>query len=108
VIGDRWKYVRYHGVWDTDELFDLRTDPHETVNLIASPEHQIVVAQQRAELFRLLAETDGQTLPLKPDRGRAFPWRTPSGPPPGDFPDRFAVPSELPAEMTPAWAKGID
>ena len=27
VIGDRWKYIRYHGVWDTDELFDLSDRP---------------------------------------------------------------------------------
>ena len=23
VIGQRYKYIRYHGVWDTDELYDL-------------------------------------------------------------------------------------
>ena len=108
VIGDRYKYIRYHGVWDTDELFDLTADPHETVNLIAAPEHQNRVAAMRAELFRLLAETGGESLPLKPDRGRSFPWRRPGGPPPGDFPDRFAVPSEPPAEAVPAWARGVE
>ena len=108
VIGDRWKYVRYHGVWDTDELFDLAADPHETVNRIADPALQSVVAERRAALFELLAETGGDTLPLKPDRGAAFPWRSPTGPPAGDFPKRFAVPSEPPAEVVPAWARGVE
>ena len=107
-IGDRWKYIRYHGVWDTDELFDLEADPHETVNLIAAPEHQDKIAELRAELFRLLAETGGETLPLKPDRGRSFPWRSPAGPPPGEFPSRYFVPAEPPAESVPAWARGVE
>ena len=106
VLAGRWKYIRYHGVWDTDELFDTAADPHETVNLIAAPERQTTVARLRADLFRLLAETGGDALPLKPDRGAAFPWRSPTGPPPGAFPSRFAVPSEPDAGAVPAWARG--
>ena len=30
VRGERFKYIRYHGLWDTDELYDLQNDPHET------------------------------------------------------------------------------
>ncbi|QDT16970.1 sulfatase family protein [Alienimonas californiensis] len=108
VIGERWKYVRYHGVWDTDELFDRHADPHETVNLIADPAHQETVTRLRAELFALLAETGGETLPLKPDRGVSFPWRRPDGPPPGAFPARFDVPSEPPAASVPAWVRGVE
>ena len=108
VIGDRFKYIRYHGVWDTDELFDLRADPHETVNLVADPDQHARVAAMRADLFRLLAETGGDSLPLKPDRGRSFPWRSPAGPPPGAFPPRFIVPAEPPAAAAPAWARGVD
>ena len=25
--GARYKYIRYYGIWDTDELYDLRADP---------------------------------------------------------------------------------
>ena len=107
VIGDRYKYIRYHGVWDTDELFDLDADPHETTNLVADPAQQTRVAALKAELFRLLAETGGDALPLKPDRGLSFPWRSPAGPPPGTFPPRFTVPSEPPADAVPAWARGV-
>ena len=105
VLGGRWKYIRYHGVWDTDELFDLTADPHETRNLIAAPEHQQTVAELRETLFALLAETDGGSIPLPPDRGTAFPWRKPTGPPPGTFPPRYSVPSE-PGDV-PAWARGV-
>ena len=108
VLTDGWKYVRYHGVWDTDELFDTAADPHETTNRIADPESQNRVAAMRAELFRLLADTGGDSLPLKPDRGRSFPWRSPNGPPAGAFPGRFAVPSEPAADTVPAWARGVD
>lgn len=27
---DRYKYIRYHGVWDTNEFYDLQNDPYET------------------------------------------------------------------------------
>src|SRR5690606_26538707 len=31
---NRYKFIRYHGVWDINELFDLQEDPHEMRNLI--------------------------------------------------------------------------
>lgn len=31
---ERYKLMRYHGVWDRYELYDLQTDPHEQHNLI--------------------------------------------------------------------------
>lgn len=34
---DRFKYVEYHGVWDTNELYDLDEDPLEMRNLISTP-----------------------------------------------------------------------
>ena len=32
--GDRYKLMRFHGVWDRYELYDLETDPGEMRNLI--------------------------------------------------------------------------
>jgi N-acetylglucosamine-6-sulfatase len=89
---DRWKYIRYHGVWDVDELYDLATDPHETRNLIHAPEHQARVTELNRRLFRLLAESDGGAMPLLPDLGETFPWRKRDGSPPADFPPPFLRP----------------
>jgi hypothetical protein len=36
-----------------------RTDPQETTNLIARPEHAATVAELRSELDRLMKESDG-------------------------------------------------
>ena len=106
VLDGRYKYIRYHGVWDTDELFDLSRDPHETDNLIGAPEYEETVTRLRAKLFQLLAETDGGSIPLPPDRGTSFPWRKPAGPPPGSFPPWYFVPAE-PTDV-PAWARGVE
>ncbi|MDP2997706.1 MAG: DUF4976 domain-containing protein [Bryobacterales bacterium] len=31
----RYSYMRYHGVWDTNELYDLQSDPAQMRNLLA-------------------------------------------------------------------------
>ncbi len=67
--GDRYKYIHYHGVWDTDELFDLQEDPRETRNLLDSPDHRQVVREMNQKLFALLGSTAGLYIPLYPDRG---------------------------------------
>lgn len=72
VRGDQFKYIRSHGVWDTDELYDVKSDPHELKNLIRSPEHKETVEHLKKRLFALLKETKGDSMPLLPDRGRQF------------------------------------
>jgi len=62
---DRYKYIRYHGIWDTNELYDLQDDPYETSNLIASPEHQILIRELNQSLYDWLESTDGMFIPLK-------------------------------------------
>ena len=34
VRGDRYKLIRFHGVWEPYELYDLQADPHEMYNLL--------------------------------------------------------------------------
>jgi arylsulfatase A-like enzyme len=62
---DRYKYIRYHGVWDTNELYDLLEDPAETKNLIASAEHQEIIQKLNTALYDWLETTDGMNIPLK-------------------------------------------
>ncbi len=85
----RWKFIRYHGIWDLDELYDMQSDPDETTNLINSPAHQDTVQDLRARLFKLLRETGGSSVPLLPNRGAWFPWRRRDGAESADFPQAF-------------------
>ena len=62
---DRYKLIRYHGVWDTNEFYDLQQDPFEMNNLIASPEHQEVIRNMSNEIFDWLEATGGMQIPLK-------------------------------------------
>jgi arylsulfatase A-like enzyme len=62
---DRYKYIRYHGIWDTNEFYDLQEDPYEMKNLIASPEHQPVIKQLNHDLYDWMENTGGMSIPLK-------------------------------------------
>jgi N-acetylglucosamine-6-sulfatase len=63
--GDRYKYIYYHGVWDTNELYDLQTDPEERVNLIGIPTSQDTVNAMRERLFTRLETTGGMQVPVR-------------------------------------------
>jgi N-acetylglucosamine-6-sulfatase len=87
--GDRYKYIRCHGLWDTDELYDLEADPLETTNLIREPTLQPVVTQMNRRLFEVLGETGGLFIPLNPDRGGQQNLRRKGGSPPAEFPQHL-------------------
>ncbi len=63
----QFKYIRYHGVWDINELYDIRNDPLEMNNLIRNPEYADTARALRDALFRWIEATDGDTMLLKPD-----------------------------------------
>lgn len=59
---DEWKYIRYpHGDGSPDkhmaELYNLKTDPGETTNLISDKKYQSLVAKLRKELEQRIAES---------------------------------------------------
>jgi hypothetical protein len=62
---ERYKLIRYHGVWDTNEFYDLQEDPNEMNNLIASQEHQDLIKELTGEIYDWLEETGGMQIPLK-------------------------------------------
>ena len=86
VRGARYKYIRYYGLWDTDELYDLEQDPREVRNLVRDPAHRDVAARMNRELFEGLAATDGLFIPLAPDRGGVQNLRRRGGSKAADFP----------------------
>jgi N-acetylglucosamine-6-sulfatase len=71
---DRWKYVHYppgNGTSDRHraELYDLKNDADERVNLIDDPSHSLVLRSLRLELDRLLRETGGLPDVMPRDEG---------------------------------------
>jgi len=62
---DRYKFIRYHGIWDSNEFYDLENDPWEMNNLIRSPEHQEQIGLMLDDLWTWLEETGGMQIPLK-------------------------------------------
>ncbi len=73
VTEDGWKYVFTPG--DTDEVYDLNTDPAELNNLAENPDCEERIGQLRERLMTVAAEVDD---PLAPCIWKYFgEWRTP-------------------------------
>lgn len=79
---DEWKYIRYpHGDAQADrhlaELYDLKNDPEERVNLIGDPRHAARVAELRGELVRTMRESglppEEDRMPLDQGIGKELP-----------------------------------
>jgi N-acetylglucosamine-6-sulfatase len=87
--GDRYKYIRYHGIWDLDELYDLQEDPLESRNLINDPRQAATVKQMNEKLFATLQQTGGMTMPLYPDKGGVHRKRHPGRTKGAEFPPEF-------------------
>src|SRR6056297_4206622 len=69
--GDRYKYITYYGLWDVDELYDLKNDPDESNNLINSPDHQPIIKEMEDRLYAMLGEEGGMDIPMNQPRGRS-------------------------------------
>ena len=61
----RYKYVRR--LYETDELYDLQTDPNERYNLIDNPELTTVLVDMRLRLLTWYQET-ADVVPLQSDK----------------------------------------
>lgn len=62
---DTTKYIRYYGIWDQNEFYNLKDDPDEIYNLIGKEELQPTIKQHLMELNNWLRETGGMQIPLK-------------------------------------------
>jgi arylsulfatase A-like enzyme len=73
---DQYKYIRYHGIWDINELYDIQKDPLEMNNLMRDTSYNDIAKNLRNELFHWLEETDGNKMFLRPDgNGARFDHR---------------------------------
>jgi N-acetylglucosamine-6-sulfatase len=86
---DRYKFIRYQGIWDVDELYDLAEDPLETRNLTFSPKHAAIINQMRERLFDILEDTHGMNIPLQRDRGSQQNLRSPEKSKAAPFPSEL-------------------
>lgn len=62
---DKYKYIRYTGIWDQNELYDLEKDPNEMNNLIEKPEQAETAKKMAGDLFDWLEQTNGMQMPVK-------------------------------------------
>jgi len=82
----QFKYINYYGLWDINELYDLRSDPLELRNLINQPEYRETVNKMREQLFGVMEQTKGMFIPLKPNRWGQQNLRRESKAAPAAFP----------------------
>ena len=87
--GNRYKFIQYHGVWDIDELYDLKEDPKERNNLIFHPDHAARVRALRQRLHEELEATGGTTVPFGMKKSHGASLRRRSGAKPAAFPPEF-------------------
>lgn len=95
------KYIQYHGVWDTEELYDLATDPDEMNNLIDDPAWRSKTIELRDKLYAGLARQDGShVVPYTERTNEGIVWRNPDGAEAAPFPDRWLKPPNRPDRLS--------
>lgn len=83
-----FKLIQYHGIWDLEELYDIRNDPKEMTNLIDDPEYLEVRVRLRNELHRRLANNRGEhVIPYTEKWGPGAHSRNRDGSGAAPFPD---------------------
>ena len=89
----QYKYIRYQGLWDIDELYDLQADPLEARNLIFSPAHEAIARRLNGQLFDILEATGGMAIPMARDAGLRAMLRRRAGAAQGTFPPQVFRPA---------------
>ena len=98
---DEIKYIQYHGLWDLEELYDLRKDPQERVNLINDPSYLSQLIARRQALFVALANSDGRhVVPFGEKKAQGLRFRKRTGSQAAEFPDSFVRDLDAPDLFT--------
>jgi N-acetylglucosamine-6-sulfatase len=94
---DRYKYITYYGLWDTDELYDLQKDPDELNNLIAVPEMKKTAKELEERLYLILGDEGGMDIPINQPSGGSQNkrWIEKGGRQAADFPESLTVPKPV-------------
>jgi N-acetylglucosamine-6-sulfatase len=90
--GKRYKFIQYHGIWDIDELYDLRNDPNETDNLIFRDEQQPLIRKMRKQLHAVLESAGANNIPFSHKRSMGSNLRSATGAATAPFPDKLIRP----------------
>jgi N-acetylglucosamine-6-sulfatase len=69
--GDQYKYITYYGLWDTDELYDIKKDPEELKNLLHDPKYAPIAKRMENRLYQMMEEMGGMDIPMNQPRGRS-------------------------------------
>lgn len=90
---DQYKYTTYYGLWDTDEFFDIQSDPMEQNNLIHDPAYAERAQEMENRLYKMMAEMGGMDIPMNQPRGGSANKRLGSrgGDHAADFPKAMVV-----------------
>jgi arylsulfatase A-like enzyme len=92
------KYIQYHGVYDTEELYDLAEDPQERSNLIEDPAYRNTRVELRKALYQQLANSRGQhVVPFTARSGKGAVSRNRNGSGAADFPEGWVIDPKNPA-----------
>jgi N-acetylglucosamine-6-sulfatase len=91
------KYITSYGLWDADELYDLRADPDESSNLLYDPAHAKTARDLENRLYALMADLGGMEIPLNQPKGgfNTKRLRSRGGDRAADFPEPFVVDEPL-------------
>jgi N-acetylglucosamine-6-sulfatase len=90
--GTRYKLIQYHGIWDTDELYDIQADPGEKTNLILVPEYGDLVLDMKQQLYEMLQKDTGETvIRFGMKKGPGASLRSKDGAEAAEFPDDWII-----------------
>jgi arylsulfatase A-like enzyme len=106
---NRVKYIQYHGIWDTEELYDLIKDPDEMHNLIDDPAYETTKQNLRAALYQQLSDNKGRhALPFTARLGTGAGLRDKNGSHAADFPAEWYVEPNKPGDFRKMFGIGLN
>jgi N-acetylglucosamine-6-sulfatase len=93
IRSDRYKYMTYYGLWDSDEFYDIQSDPDESRNLLHDQAHAKQAKRMEGQLHTLMGEFGGMEIPLNPPSGGSsnIRLRSRGGERASDFPPQMVV-----------------